>query len=315
MCEIGEIKNLASASREEQTRFIESFDHVLSDMDGVIWTAFKAFPDAPECLTRLKNLGKRITYVTNNTTVQIDEIHRLLQRFEFPGDKPDVVTPSRAYINYLKSLKFSKKLFVIGGKGLKYELKQAGFDLAETSAVPLDETLPALMGALTDDEEVGAVIVDYEINITLMKLQKCLTYLKRPDCLFIIGTADKTLPFPRNGPLIGNHYFVKLLSELSERTPRQMAKPSPDYNRFIVENYSISNPSRVLFIGDSIEEDMKFAGVGGYKKLLVLSGSAKKDDVVRWTRGQDAKPDYYIDNLAALNLILGMAQSRSNRKI
>lgn len=34
MCDFGEIKNLACASREEQKRFFCSFDHVLSDMDG-----------------------------------------------------------------------------------------------------------------------------------------------------------------------------------------------------------------------------------------------------------------------------------------
>lgn len=51
---------------------------------------------------------------------------------------------------------------------------------------------------------------------------------------------------------------------------------------------------------------MKFASIGGYKKLLVLTGSAKKEDILKWSHGESNKPDYYIESIGALNLILGM---------
>lgn len=49
---------------------------------------------------------------------------------------------------------------------------------------------------------------------------------------------------------------------------------------------------------------MKFAAICGFKKLLVLSGSANINDVENWIFSNDLKPDYYLQNLRYLHNII-----------
>lgn len=49
-----------------------------------------------------------------------------------------------------------------------------------------------------------------------------------------------------------------------------------------------------------IPQDMKFASLSNYKKLLVLSGLTKKEDLENWNYSEEYAPDYYIENLETL---------------
>ena len=46
---------------------------------------------------------------------------------------------------------------------------------------------------------------------------------------------------------------------------------------------------------------MAFATTAGYKKLLVLSGLAKKEAVLDWKFPEEFKPDFYVDSLKTVH--------------
>ena len=46
---------------------------------------------------------------------------------------------------------------------------------------------------------------------------------------------------------------------------------------------------------------MAFATTAGYKKLLVLSGLAKKEAVLDWKFPEEFKPDFYVDSLMTVH--------------
>lgn len=50
----------------------------------------------------------------------------------------------------------------------------------------------------------------------------------------------------------------------------------------------------------SIPQDMKFAAVCNYQKLLVLSGLTKEEELDNWSHPEECKPDYYVQSLGAL---------------
>ncbi|XP_050508468.1 uncharacterized protein LOC126885735 isoform X2 [Diabrotica virgifera virgifera] len=305
MCDFMGNKNLACASRAEQKCFFDSFDCILSDMDGVIWVGYKPLPGTAECVQSLKTIGKTVSFVTNNGTISTDTIYKLLQNHKFSIGSKDIVNPITAYITVLHKLGFEKTAFVLGSTELQEELKKAGFKVAQNPPHPVGETISEVSKQLEDDKEIGAVIIDYDINLSMMKLQKALMYLRRSDCYFIIGASDKSVPFPQYGSVLGNYYFIESLKDLSGRKPLQMAKPSSDFTNFIMEQFNFLNPKRVLFIGDSITEDMQFATNSGFQKLLVLTGVTKIEDVHEWKHEEKYKPQYYVDSIGALNLILG----------
>lgn len=67
------LTNLANLSKAEIKNFVESFDCVLTDCDGVLWLDNNLFEGSPQVLKYMRELGKKIFYVTNNSTKFRDE--------------------------------------------------------------------------------------------------------------------------------------------------------------------------------------------------------------------------------------------------
>uniref|UniRef100_A0A6P7F0T8 4-nitrophenylphosphatase-like n=1 Tax=Diabrotica virgifera virgifera TaxID=50390 RepID=A0A6P7F0T8_DIAVI len=298
------LKNLAEVPKEEQLNFIDSFDYVLTDLDGVLWILWKPFPDAVECMDNLRTLGKKIGFVTNYTGAPVSVLFERLKNNKLSQNIEELVNPYMAVVAHLKKINFQKKLYVVASKQYKENLKKDGFNVADDPPQEIEESVKGIFENIQDDEEIGAVLYDFDANLTYIKLQKVLTYLKRKDCLFFIAAADKALPVGPIGPLIGNKFFYTCLSEISGRQPVQLAKPSHLYNQYVAEKLNVTDPKRTLFIGDVINEDMGFGTVGGYQKLLVLSGTTKMDDIKDWKHPEEYKPTYYIQNLGELNKII-----------
>lgn len=298
------MKNLAEVSKEEQLEFINSFNHILTDLDGVLWTLWVPFPGASECFDNFRKLGKRVNFITNYAPVPVQEIYKRMTKNKFTVDINEIINPFLAMVDYLKKIKFDKQIYAIASKAYKEELRKEGFDVADDPPQQIEESAASIIKNIQDDENIGAVVYDFDVNLTYIKLQKALTYLKREDCLFLTGAGDKKLPIGPDGPLIGNHFNHATLQDISGRRAVQLAKPSATYNKFVTERLNITNPSRVLFIGDGINEDMGFAAVGGYQKLLVLSGTASIADINNWEYPEEYKPNYYISDLTELNEIV-----------
>ena len=66
--------------------FIDSFDTVLTDCDGVLWTGANAIEGSPETINLLRDAGKKIIYVTNNGTKSRREYVKKCQNLGFGGD-------------------------------------------------------------------------------------------------------------------------------------------------------------------------------------------------------------------------------------
>lgn len=57
----------AKAALEGGTELTRDFDHFLLDMDGVLWGGGHAIPGAQEAVVRLREMGKSILFITNNS--------------------------------------------------------------------------------------------------------------------------------------------------------------------------------------------------------------------------------------------------------
>ncbi|CAH1159785.1 unnamed protein product [Phaedon cochleariae] len=297
------LKNLAKTSPEEQARFFSSFDHLLTDMDGVIWLAYRPLPGAVEFINGLKKRGKTIRYVTNNSLASVETIWNILKKKGFDAEIDDLATPIISGIAYLRRMSIDKAIFAIGSQEMKEELRKAGLKVYPDPPQQIDESLPSLLQLLQDDENVGAVFFNFDPNLTFIKMQMMLTFLKRDDCHYIVGPGDKHIPVGPLGPIAGNYHHNKCIEEISGRTATLIAKPSQFYADFINKKFGIADPTRVLFVGDSIAEDMNIATMAGFQKLLVLTGAASIQDVQNWKYPEEHKPEYFVESLDVLNNI------------
>lgn len=67
------LSKLSKLNSVEVASFLDSFDTVLTDCDGVLWTGDTAIDGSVNALNQLRELGKKIFYVTNNSTKLRDE--------------------------------------------------------------------------------------------------------------------------------------------------------------------------------------------------------------------------------------------------
>lgn len=55
-------------NKEIAQEFLDKYDTFLFDCDGVLWLGSQALPYTLEILNLLKQLGKQLIFVTNNST-------------------------------------------------------------------------------------------------------------------------------------------------------------------------------------------------------------------------------------------------------
>ncbi|KAL1509041.1 hypothetical protein ABEB36_003845 [Hypothenemus hampei] len=283
----------------------------MCDVDGVIWDMVKLIDGSTEGINALRSLGKKLYFVTNNSTSHID---LFLERLKVIGvKKEEVIRPGNSLIWYLKKMNFQKEVYVIGFETLKDELRKAGFKVVSDELVPIDETVAGVAEMIKNiNPNVSAIVVDMSVNLTYNQLQKCVEYIKRNNAQFLTGSWDDLIPF-LNFKLIGPALFSKIIQQVTQVNPKILSKPGKEFQEVLEDNIGPYDPKRVLFIGDSIHTDMVFATNCGFQKLLPLTGLTSEEDIKNWKWEKKIEPDYYVDNLKIFSEILHFSEKRNNK--
>ena len=70
-------RHILALNAEEKQNFLNSFDIILSDCDGVVWmVAGTLIPNTGEAINLLKKAGKDIKFVSNNSVRSNEEYLR-----------------------------------------------------------------------------------------------------------------------------------------------------------------------------------------------------------------------------------------------
>ncbi|XP_049546060.1 uncharacterized protein LOC125957419 [Anopheles darlingi] len=296
-------KNLTQLSIEEKTQFLNSFDMVQTDCDGVLWNIKDIFPGGELSIRALRNNGKRVIYVSNNSVRTMEDYRNKLGRLtDYTLDEDDVVHPARTIVEYLRWRKFDALCYVIGSTNFKNYIREAGFRIIDGPDVPI-EGLRDAIAQINDQQPVKAVIVDFDHNCNNLQLQRAQLYLQRcNDCWFIAGAMDKVLPVGPRMRLIGSGFYVEMLQQLADRKPIVLGKPGLEMSKVIKRLYSIEDSRRVLFVGDQPGSDVKFGSISGFQTLLVGTGGVRPEHLLAegQDRDEETVPDYYIPTFADL---------------
>ena len=80
-------KEIEHLSNNEIDEFLNSFDTVLTDCDGVLWTGSHAIDGSPQVVQALRQLGKKVIYVTNNSTKSRNGYLKKVTELGFGGEE------------------------------------------------------------------------------------------------------------------------------------------------------------------------------------------------------------------------------------
>ncbi|KAK8042104.1 hypothetical protein PG993_006627 [Apiospora rasikravindrae] len=285
--------------------FIDRFDTFLFDCDGVLWSGDHLFEGIVETLDFLRSKGKKVVFVTNNSTKSRQDYQKKLTNLGIPSEVDEIFASaysSAIYISRILKLPAGKnKVFVLGESGIESELA--------TENVPfLGGTDPALRRDITQadfdgladgsalDPEVGCVLAGLDFHVNYLKLSTAYQYLAR-GATFLATNTDSTFPtshsfFPGAGSI-----SVPLVNMTGQK-PIALGKPSQAMMDAIEGKFQLDR-ARTCMVGDRLNTDIQFGiegGLGG--TLAVLSGVCKKEE---W-EAEDApfRPAYYADKLSDL---------------
>ena len=98
-------------TKDEALRLLDSVDHVLTDCDGVLYHQHSGtVAGAVDVVSRLREMGKKVIFVTNNATVSRAKVTEALNGMGFNAAVSDVFTASFLVAEYLRQRDFKGKV-------------------------------------------------------------------------------------------------------------------------------------------------------------------------------------------------------------
>eukprot|EP00252_Welwitschia_mirabilis_P012792 TRINITY_DN282_c0_g1_i1.p1 TRINITY_DN282_c0_g1~~TRINITY_DN282_c0_g1_i1.p1 ORF type:complete len:411 (+),score=54.76 TRINITY_DN282_c0_g1_i1:121-1353(+) len=292
--------SVASRPLSNPDSLIDSVQTFIFDCDGVIWKGDVLIEGVPETLDMLRSKGKRLVFVTNNSTKSRKQYAKKFSSLGLTVGEDEIFASSFAASAYLRSINFSpeKKVYVIGEDGIMKELELARFDYLGGPA-DADKKIELKPGFLMEhDKEVGAVIVGFDRYINYYKIQYAtLCIRENPGCLFIATNCDAVTHLTDAQEWAGGGSMVGALRGSTQRDPTIVGKPSTFMMDYLSKEFQVSK-SQICMVGDRLDTDILFGQNGGCKTLLVLSGVTTLP-MLQNPRNK-IQPDFYTSKISDL---------------
>lgn len=259
-------------------KLADLFDHFMIDLDGVVYVGDKPTPGARESLLKLRELGKSTVFLTNDPRGSSHEYSEKLNGMGIEIDPQGIITSSMAVSYFLKEHYETegKKAFVIGSKALKEEVGQTGLKLAEGG----------------EAKKADFVVVGGHPQTTYEDI-KIATLAIRNGARFFGTNRDPFFP-TEEGLVPATGALIAAIEVASGTRAITVGKPEPIM--FQAGKKVLRSQEKIAMIGDSLTSDIAGGKRADVATILVLTGSAKRDDLSK----SEIVPDYVVDDLRSL---------------
>ena len=235
------------------------FDTVICDLDGVVWLEGEPIGDSVAAIAGWREMGCRVLFVTNNSTVSSAAHAARLADIGIDADG-DVISSSDAAAAMIAA---GESVLVLGGAGITEAITARGAQLVDPNA-------DAGVGASL--EGVDAVVVGLDRRFDYQRLSAASAAL-RSGARFIATNEDPALPTP-TGPMPGAGSIVAAVASASGRAPVVAGKPHRAIVAVIYERLgSEFDPARALVVGDRLSTDGALAAHLRCRFALVRDGA------------------------------------------
>lgn len=248
------------------------------DLDGVVYQGRTMIDRADVAISRLRQQGLRIVFVTNSSIGTRADVALKLRGMGIPAEEGEVITSAFIAGLIVKNIGASGNVLVIGAEGLKQEIFSVG-----ATVVP--------------EPPCDVVVVGMDTAFSYSKIQMAMEAIAG-GAVFVACNRDASFPgqdgrmFPGCGPM------VAAIEAAVGFPPHYIAgKPNVRMLEAIAAQYHVG-PSEILVIGDVIASDIEMAVAFGSPSVLVALGVSK------FTPGTTG-PTCTMESLADLPSLLG----------
>ncbi|MEL6272856.1 MAG: HAD-IIA family hydrolase, partial [Chloroflexota bacterium] len=166
-------------------------DGFIFDLDGTVYLGESALPGAVDAIATLREMGKRVLFVSNKPLEPRTAYAAKLTRLGIPTDADDVITSGYVMGYHLAKTQPDLNLYVIGEAALVAELRGHGLHI-------VDELLDQDEKEVIQTNGIDTVIVAFDRTLGYRKLNTAYQAILN-GAHFYATNADKTCPMPGGG--------------------------------------------------------------------------------------------------------------------
>ena len=212
-------------------------------------------------------------FLTNNSQRTRRDVATKLQRMGMPVEEKHIFTCAMATARFLARQKPRGTAYVIGEGGLLNALHLNGYAVVDKS--------PDYV-VVGEGRTLSFEMLEHAVQMVLGGAKLIATNLD-PNC----PTQSGTRP--------GCGAIVSLIEVATGIKAFSVGKPSPVMMRTARKEIGMAT-SETIMIGDTMETDILGGVQMGYRTILVLTGSTKREDLTKYAY----QPDMIVDSIADL---------------
>lgn len=228
---------------------------VLLDLDGTLYRGDRVFPGAPRWVSALKSAGKKVFFLSNNTSRSTREYLPKLYDLGFDISPGEIWGALNASLDYLRT-EGLRRLLVIGTDAVRDEFKRAGFALV--------------------DENPDAVVLTYDTTFDYQKFVKAHKALLG-GARFIATHPDLLCP-TEDGFVPDIGCLIAAFQTAGHAEPLIIGKPSATMVKPLLRKFDL-RPDECVVVGDRLYTDIRMGVENGLGSLLVLTGESRLPDL------------------------------------
>ncbi len=262
MVDLNKLKEGVFLACEDYLERASKLKHVALDMDGTIYNGSTLFPFTIDFLNKLRSVGVRYSFLTNNPSKSIDAYLEKLEALGISATRDEIYNSTLATIDYLKANHPElKRLFLLGTPSMIEEFERAGY-----------------ISTKDDPNDVpDAVIVAFDISLVYSRLCRACWWVKK-GLPYFATNSDRTCPTDQETILPDCASLCACVESATGRKPDIVfGKPDPSMLTGIINHYNYKS-EEVAMVGDRIYTDVMTAINANAFGVLVLTGEATLAD-------------------------------------
>lgn len=272
----GDAARLADRPRAGLPRPDRLFAGYVFDLDGTVYLGDALLPTAGETISRLRDLGARTVFLSNNPTNAPEDYAVKLTRLGLPTTVDDILVSTQVLVQFLGARMPGARLLVLGEPPLVRALGGAGFEVVD--------------GA----DRVDAVIASFDRTFAYPKLQAAFDAI-RAGARFFATNGDRFCPVPGGGEPDAASVIAAIEACTGVACEAIVGKPSRHTSEAVLGLLGLP-PGECLMTGDRLETDVRMGLEAGMAAALALTGATTADALGT----SEIHPTYVLERLADL---------------
>jgi HAD superfamily hydrolase (TIGR01450 family) len=277
-CMVQRSEARSSGGHEAPVRLYEGY---VLDLDGTIYLGDELLPGAKRLVLKLRELGKRVIFLSNNPTKDPKMYAEKLGRLGLKTPASEIVNTVVTMTEWLLREHPEATVFPISEEPLKNALSEAGIRMSE------------------DPEEIDIVIASYDRTFDYRKLQIAF------DAIWFYGRAmlvttnpDRYCPFPGGrGEPDAAAVVAAIEACTGAKCQVNVGKPDPIMLETVIDLIGLDAKECVMS-GDRLYTEIQMAKGAGMPSAIVLTGETTEEDLA----GEPVEnlPDYVLKRIDQL---------------